>query len=274
MQPLASPGVDYVAKLATGQPYGGIISGQLPLVWAQAKVVSDSPEKKRVRRGKVTGRMMSDAVTDTAREVATELLIVTPYLIPSADELKLLKDLPARKVSVRILTNSLVSAPELSAHSGYMHYRVPLLESGVQLYEVRSLLGKVQGSGQTARISRFGNYALHAKLFVFDRQKLFLGSMNFDQRSRYLNTEVGLIIDSTELARETALRFDAMVRPENSYSVRLRPVGQGAVSGSGRLVWDTMEDGKPVLYDKEPSRSAWQRFKVGLLSLLPLESEL
>ena len=42
---------------------------------------------------------------------------------------------------VRVLTNSLESTPELVAHSGYMHYRLPLLENGVELYEVRSLLG-------------------------------------------------------------------------------------------------------------------------------------
>ena len=67
---------------------------------------------------------------------------------------------------------------------------------------MRSLLGSVKGSGQTAMISHYGNYALHAKLFVFDRQKIFMGSMNFDQRSRHLNTEVGLIIDSAELAQQ------------------------------------------------------------------------
>jgi putative cardiolipin synthase len=38
-----------------------------------------------------------------------------------------------------------------------MHYRLPLLESGVELYEIRSLLGNSRGSGQTAAISRFGN---------------------------------------------------------------------------------------------------------------------
>ena len=97
---------------------------------------------------------------------------------------------------VRILTNSLESSTVLVAQSGYMHYRLPLLEEGVEIYEVRSLLGNARGSGQTTKMTRYGNYSLHAKLFVFDRKRLFIGSMNFDQRSMHLNTEIGLIIDS------------------------------------------------------------------------------
>jgi putative cardiolipin synthase len=48
-------------------------------------------------------------------------------------------------------------------------------------------------------------------MFVFDRQRVFIGSMNFDRRSMHLNTEVGLIIDSPALAEQIAPRFEAMV---------------------------------------------------------------
>jgi cardiolipin synthase C len=214
---------------------------------------------------------MTQPVGDAARAVQSELLMVTPFYIPADEEVQLLKDLRQRNVRVRILTNSLESAPELGAHSGYLHYRIPLLEDGVELYEVRSLLGNARGSGQTAMLSRYGNYALHAKLFVFDRQRLFIGSMNFDQRSKRINTEVGLIIDSPELARQTAVRFEAMAQPENSYVLELRP---GSAGSSPHLVWHTQEDGKAVEYLREPARSAWQRLEVKLLSLLPLAGEL
>jgi putative cardiolipin synthase len=95
--------------------------------------------------------------------------------------------------------------------------------------------------------------------------------MNFDQRSKRLNTEIGLIIDSPELARQTAARFDAMAQPANSYVLVLRPDDAG---GRPQLVWKTLEDGKPVEYTTEPARSEWQRLQVGFLSLLPLDSEL
>jgi putative cardiolipin synthase len=197
--------------------------------------------------------------------------MVTPYLIPGSEGMQLFTDLRLRDVRVRILTSSLESSTVLAAQSGYMHYRQPLLQSGVELYEVRSLLGNTKGSGETKAISQHGNYALHAKLFVFDRQRLFIGSMNFDQRSMHLNTEIGLIIDSPELAQQVATRFDAMVQPANAYKLLLRPKSEGKAS---HLVWQTQENGKMVEYETEPARSNWQRVEVNLLSFAPLDKEL
>jgi putative cardiolipin synthase len=152
-----------------------------------------------------------------------------------------------------------------------MHYRQPLLELGVEVHEVRSRLGNARGSGQTTTMTRYGNYSLHAKLFIFDRRKLFIGSMNFDQRSAHLNTEIGLIIDSPELARQTMVRFDAMTSPPNSYQLVQLPRER---KESPRLVWRTEEDGREIDYDTEPARTEEQRLKVNLLSLLPLDAEL
>jgi cardiolipin synthase C len=202
--------------------------------------------------------------------VQGELLMITPYLIPGQEGMRLFQTLRARQVRVRILTSSLEAASVLLAQSGYMHYRVDLLAMGVELYEIRSLLGNVKGSGETRAISRFGNYSLHAKMFVFDRQKVFIGSMNFDQRSMNLNTEIGLLIDSAPLARQIAARFDAMVQPENAYALALRQNGGGPAT----LSWRTREDGKAVSYDVEPARSRWQRNAVHFLALLPLDDEL
>jgi putative cardiolipin synthase len=270
-QPVASAGIDYAA-LKTGGPYAGIISGSLPLVWAHVQLVYDSPHKKSVASGSLPGQQIAGAVVNSVRQVQSELLMVTPYFIPAADELQSLKDLRERQVRVRVLTNSLESTTEIAAQSGYDHYRVPLLKDGVELYEIRSLLGNVRGSGETKKVSRYGNYALHAKMYVFDRQKLFIGSMNYDQRSKRINTEIGLIIDSKELAQQMALRFDAMVKPVNCYTLALNPAA--APGNSPRLVWRTEEDGQAIEYTREPARSRWQRAEVRLLSLLPLDSEL
>ncbi len=106
---------------------------------------------------------------------------------------------------------------------------------------------------------------------VFDRSSLYVGSMNFDQRSIRLNTEVGLVIQSPELAQQTASRFEAMTQPQSAYSVTLQ---QADPQAKLRLNWSTVEAGHPVSYAAEPARSPWQRFKVRLLSLLPLDREL
>ncbi|HEY2634449.1 MAG TPA: phospholipase D family protein [Steroidobacteraceae bacterium] len=267
-----SAAIDYASLLKSGEPLAGIASGRLPMAWAHARVVYDSPDKKQVSGGALPGRLITRAVLESIREVQSELVLVSPYFIPAADELQLLKDLRRRQVRVRVLTNSLESTTEIAAQSGYEHYRVPLLRDGVELYEVRSMLGDVRGSGQTAQVSRFGNYALHAKMYVFDRQKVFIGSMNYDQRSKRINTEVGLIIESTELAQQTARRFDAMVKPDDCYIVGLRPAEPPG--NSSRLVWRTEENGHAVEYTHEPARSGWQRLEVKLLALLPLDKQL
>ena len=262
---------DYASRVASGEPLAGMISGRLPLIWAHAQLVYDSPEKKRVEKEQMVGRLMHRPVAEAVAAVQSELLMVTPYFIPGDEGMQLFSDLRKRNVRVRVLTNSLESSTVLAAQSGYMRYRLPLLEEGVEIHEVRSLLGNARGSGQTANMTRYGTYSLHAKLFVFDRQRLFIGSMNFDQRSMHLNTEIGLIIDSPELARQTAVRFESMASPPNSYELTLLPRDGGR---SPRLVWRTQEDGKAVEYDKEPARSDGQRLKVKLLSLLPLDAEL
>ena len=262
--------VPHVTLAASGEPWTGMIEGRLPLVWSAAQVVSDSPAKKDVAGGSRIGRLMYEPIAQAARAATSELLLITPYFVPTAEEMQLLTDLRQRNVRVRILTNSLESNNQLAAHSGYMHYRVPLLQAGVEVHEVRALLGNTRGSGQTAAISAYGNYGLHAKMFVIDRQKLFIGSMNIDQRSVRLNTEVGLIIDNAALAAQTATRFEAMTQPANAYRVLL----QAQTTGPPRLLWRTQEAGKTVEYLQEPARSEWQRLGLNLLSLLPLDGEL
>ena len=264
-------GTDYASRVATGEPLAAMISGKLPLVWAHAQLVYDTPEKKRVEKGQMVGRLMHQPVARAVAAVKSELLMVTPYFIPGNEGMQLFGDLRKSNVRIRVLTNSLESTTVLLAQSGYMRYRRPLLEEGVEINEVRSLLGNARGSGQTTKMTRYGNYSLHAKLFVLDRQRLFIGSMNFDQRSMHLNTEIGLIIDSPQLALQVAARFEAMVSPPNSYQLTLLPPDG---MGPQRLVWRTEEDGIAVEYDTEPERRDGQRLKVELLSHLPLDKEL
>ena len=68
LKTLKSDGIDYAARLATGEPYASLISGRLPLIWAPAHVMSDSPDKKNVESGARRGRRMAPSVVNAARE--------------------------------------------------------------------------------------------------------------------------------------------------------------------------------------------------------------
>ena len=265
-------GADYVKRADGGEPLASLLSGRLPLVWSQGKVVCDSPDKKEVVSEGRSGRLMYRPIAAALATVQSEFLMVTPYLVPTRGELDLLRALRARNVRVRILTNSLNSTNQVSAHSGYMHYRRRLLEEGIELYEVRAQLGRTShGTGQSRALSAYGNYGLHGKLLIFDRRSMYAGSMNFDERSRRLNTEIGVIIDSPELAAQTAARFEAMTQPSSAYAVSLRSEGPGRAPV---MVWSTLENDQPVEYTREPSNSLRRRVEVNLLSLLPIEREL
>jgi phosphatidylserine/phosphatidylglycerophosphate/cardiolipin synthase-like enzyme len=128
-----------------------------------------------------------------------------------------------------------------------------------------------RGTGQKRALSRYGNHGLHRKLLVFDRSSMYAGSMNFDKRSRLLNTEIGVIIDSPELAAQAAARFEAMTQRASAYAVSLRPREPGKPS---LMVWHTLENEKPVEYTREPSNWYRRLFEVTPLSLLPIEREL
>jgi cardiolipin synthase C len=92
-QQLKADGVDYVKLVATGEPFNGMVSGRLPLIWAHAQVVCDSPDKKNVENGAMVGRLMQRAVFSAANAVQSELLMITPYLIPGNEGMQMFNDL-------------------------------------------------------------------------------------------------------------------------------------------------------------------------------------
>ncbi|MGZ5608077.1 MAG: phospholipase D-like domain-containing protein [Methylobacter sp.] len=261
----------FIKRMNSSQILNRLFTDSPNLTWATAQLVYDSPYKKDVEDDSLAASLIYEPIKEAAESTRSELLIITPYLIPGDEGMKLFRILRDHEVSIRILTNSLESTPELLAHAGYSNYRKPLLKLGVKLYEIRAKLGKASGSGESKKLSRFGNYGLHAKQYVFDRRKVFLGSMNFDQRSMHLNTEIGLIIHSPELAKQALERFERLADASNSYEVLLMSESAGT---SESLVWVTKQNGKFTEYTSEPSRNAIQLIKEDLMSIFPLDDEL
>jgi putative cardiolipin synthase len=99
---------------------------------------------------------------------------------------------------------------------------------------------------------------LHAKLVVFDRKRLFIGSMNLDPRSATINTELGAVIDSPQLAREL-LRVIDIDRLQSAYRVRLKQDGSG-------VEWYSTDGEHEMVLTTEPDSSGWLRFKQMLLA--------
>ncbi|MEP7084783.1 MAG: phospholipase D family protein [Betaproteobacteria bacterium] len=268
---------EYVLHQRTGEPLTTLLAGKSPLVWAEATVIFDSPDKAKVEKGEIVGRLMHRTLAVVTAAAKSEIIMVSPYLVPGPEGLALLQKKRSENVRVRILTNSMQSNDVPIAQSGYMRYRDTLVDDGVELFEVRPSLGSPGGSGgyggsggklTSGNAERF---ALHAKVFVFDRQRIFIGSMNFDQRSLHLNTELGLLIESPELAQQVAARFEAIAQPANSYQVINRPDN---TSPQRRIVWRTEENKMLVEHEQEPAANFCQRMRVNIYSWLPLDSEL
>ena len=145
--------------------------------------------------------------------------------------------------------------------------RRELLKMGVELYQLnRDLSGD-----ESAKKWKFyqSKASLHAKCFVIDRSLTFIGSLNLDPRSVIQNTEIGMIIESEPIAGRIASFID-----EEIDALALRLELQPGYEGSDTIVWHGLVEGEQRTLKAEPYAGFWQRFMVGLMRLLPIESQL
>jgi putative cardiolipin synthase len=90
--------------------------------------------------------------------------------------------------------------------------------------------------------------------------------MNLDPRSAQRNTELGLIIDSPQLAREV-LRVIQVSKFQSAYRLQFAPDGVN-------LQWLTMDDDGEVVLQAEPDTTFWLRLENALFAPLVPEQEL
>ena len=133
---------------------------------------------------------------------------------------------------------------------------------GVELYETDSSQLKHDKLFSTALRASIGRS--HSKLIVIDRHLTFVGSMNLDFRSSRLNTELGMLVESRELAEEV-LRLKDLVRSVGCFRVRMSPDGD-------HIQWVGSEDGKEIVYDEEPGVGLGTRLEIWFLSPFISES--
>jgi len=233
-------------------------SGQLPLTPAVADAVYDKPQKIARQGSNESPGAIHSRLRTLIEAARHEVILISPYFIPSEQGLGVLGALARRGVRVRILTNSLASTDYVPlAHAGYARWRPRLLAAGLELHEMRP--ERPEDIRRRSPGASSGAY-LHTKAVVIDRQNVLVGSMNLDPRSRALDTEVALFADSPELGARLGALFDEAVRPALAWRVALAKTA----SGEPELVWTTEEDGKEVRHDREPA-GFWRRFFSRLL---------
>jgi len=101
---------------------------------------------------------------------------------------------------------------------------------------------------------------------VFDRRTVYVGSLNLNLRSRFLNAESGLVIESPELAAQVAADIELNMAPANSWRV--------VADKRGRAQWLEGEGDAVITLHREP-RAPWpRRASAAMIAALPLEKYL
>lgn len=244
-----------------------LAQGKLSMRVAFVQVAYDAPEKIMHEQTAVDMAMLSTGgaqvrllVAQAIRQAQRELLIVSPYLIPGPAGVAGLGELRRRGVQVTLLTNSLAATDEPMVHLGYRKYRRAIVAEGVALYEWSPVRG---GRVWRELVAGGGVLRLHAKAALIDRQLLYLGSMNFDPRSRDLNTEFGLLIHSPELAEEVRSLLHRLLH-EGAYRLHL--------DDDGRTLHWTVGDSGVHVEAFEPDTDLGSRLLLDLLEpLVPEE---
>ena len=189
-----------------------------------------------------------------------ELILVTAYLIPTPELEGAIERAENRGVRVRILTNSLRSNNHTAADSAYRHHVHRLIGHGAELHEVRAF-AKDRSLYMLEPINN-KKLGLHAKLLLIDREHTFIGSANMDPRSLRLNTEIGLLIQSTELNQRLREKLEIDFNKRNAWHLE--------VADDGNIVW-VADD---TVVDSQPDDSAFQRLEDWFLGTLPIEGEM
>ncbi|HEY5893754.1 MAG TPA: phospholipase D family protein, partial [Chthoniobacterales bacterium] len=197
--------------------------------WGKATIVSDHPDKVTTSADK-TETHLAPQLREVVDKTKRELFLVSPYFVPGKKGVDLLADVRQRGARVVVITNSLASTDGVPVHSKYQRYRKPLIEAGVELYEIKPTAG-AQLERRFRGPTGSATGGLHAKTFTFDRRIGFIGSYNLDPRSSKLNTEMGVLFDCPPLAKRLPEQTERNLSL-NAYRVEL---------DRHRLVWVTRE---------------------------------
>ena len=144
------------------------------------------------RKGKEPGTFQ--AVLEYMDTAEKSIAIESPYFILSKNSKKILQRAIDRGVKVRVLTNSLASTQNFFAQAGYVGKKKRLVRMGLEVWEYK------------------GPKMLHAKTVLIDDKLVIIGNFNVDPRSEFLNTELAVVAQDEQLARQLQSSMDGHLK--------------------------------------------------------------
>ncbi|MCZ6890406.1 MAG: phospholipase D family protein [Gammaproteobacteria bacterium] len=235
------------------------------LIWGEARLLFDAvpgPEGKP-QPHPLAGRIDVE-LRRIVEQSTEELLVESAYLILADGAFPILDEMGKRGIKTRFVTNSMASNNHLSAFEGYRKQRKAILGvTNARMFEIRPDFKSQRELFTASELEQHEmQFGLHAKTSVFDRKFVFVGSFNVDPRSRNLNTEMGLLVESEELGRLVAESIERDMAAGNSWEVVL--------TDAGKFRWLTHENGMVMeTLDKEPMTTAVQRAEARALGIVP-----
>jgi cardiolipin synthase C len=236
------------------------VSLQERFVWAPASLVLSAPGPVFEDVGVPVKRQIETVLLSNVARADEEVLIQNPYVMMTPARQATFAAASGRGVRLALHTNSLAAQDSALVHYGYARDRKRFLESGVALHESKprpQSSSNMPGPGVTP-----ARTTLHSKTLVFDRRYILVGSFNLDLRSIRYNSEIGILIDSPELAARVASAIEADLRPANSWRTLME---------EGEIVWLDEGAAPPIRHETEPETDFFQRIPVWLGYVLPID---
>lgn len=251
----------YIAAVRDFEAGSRRLSGAGRVYRSPTRAIADDPKKVTTERNPSHLRVASE-IAEALSRATSEVTIITPYFIPGRAGVRAFTRLVEDGVRVRVLTNGVDTTNYHSVHAHYAKYRRALLAGGVELYEARVDKGDDRYGLVDWRL-------MHAKALIVDRERVFVGSFNFDPRSVFENTEIAVVYDSPAFAEALSTSLD---RDLGSMAYRLRLTS--SLARPGAIVWETQVNGETRTFHREPRNGPVRRLKTGVYRLLPIESQL
>jgi phosphatidylserine/phosphatidylglycerophosphate/cardiolipin synthase-like enzyme len=206
-----------VTHLETRGSRGRYDAGAASTRQTEAKIIDQTSAASGQRQNG-----MAPALTAMVEGAKKRIVVENPYVVLTRDMMSALERASARGVEIDIITNSPLSTDSDVTQAFFLE-------------DWKTILARCP----TARIFvATGDRKFHTKSAVIDDDEAVISTYNLDLLSGYVNSEVGAVVKSRELAQDLLLAFEQDTKdPANGFL-------------EYRIQRDA--EGKPVLKDGEP----------------------